>query len=38
VHLRSRSPQAVPQAAVRTQHLVTYLQILFGPLFLGTAG
>lgn len=29
---------AAPQAAVNTQNLVTYLQGLFGPLFLGIVG
>jgi len=29
---------AAPQAAVNTQGLVTYLQSLFGPLFLGIVG
>jgi len=29
---------AVPQAAISTQGLVTYLQSLFGPLFLGIVG
>jgi hypothetical protein len=27
-----------PQAAISTQGLVTYLQSLFGPLFLGIVG
>jgi hypothetical protein len=29
---------AAPQAAISTQNLVTYLQSLFGPLFLGIVG
>ena len=29
---------AAPQAAINTQNLVTYLQSLFGPLFLGIVG
>jgi len=29
---------AAPQAAVNTQGLVSYLQSLFGPLFLGIVG
>ena len=29
---------AAPQAAISTQGLVTYLQGLFGPLFLGIVG
>ena len=29
---------AAPQAAISTQGLVTYLQSLFGPLFLGIVG
>lgn len=29
---------AAPQAAISTQGLVTYLQGLFGPLFLGVVG
>jgi predicted lipid-binding transport protein (Tim44 family) len=29
---------AAPQAAINTQNLVTYLQGLFGPLFLGLVG
>jgi hypothetical protein len=29
---------ATPQAAISTQNLVTYLQSLFGPLFLGIVG
>jgi hypothetical protein len=29
---------ASPQAAISTQNLVTYLQSLFGPLFLGIVG
>ena len=29
---------ASPQAAISTQGLVTYLQSLFGPLFLGIVG
>ena len=29
---------AVPQAAINTNGLVTYLQSLFGPLFLGLVG
>jgi hypothetical protein len=29
---------ASPQAAINTQNLVTYLQSLFGPLFLGIVG
>jgi hypothetical protein len=29
---------AAPQAAISTQGLVTYLQSLFGPLFLGRVG
>jgi hypothetical protein len=29
---------AIPQAAISTQSLVTYLQSLFGPLFLGIVG
>jgi hypothetical protein len=29
---------AAPQAAINTQGLVTYLQGLFGPLFLGIVG
>jgi hypothetical protein len=29
---------AVPQAAINTQGLVSYLQSLFGPLFLGIVG
>jgi hypothetical protein len=29
---------AAPQAAINTQGLVTYLQGLFGPLFLGVTG
>lgn len=31
-------PAAAPQAAISTQGLVTYLQGLFGPLFLGIVG
>ena len=29
---------AAPQAAINTTNLVTYLQSLFGPLFLGIVG
>ena len=29
---------AAPQAAINTNNLVTYLQSLFGPLFLGLVG
>ena len=29
---------SAPQAAINTQGLVTYLQSLFGPLFLGIVG
>ena len=29
---------AAPRAAINTQGLVTYLQSLFGPLFLGIVG
>jgi len=29
---------AAPQAAINTNNLVTYLQSLFGPLFLGIVG
>ena len=29
---------AAPQAAINTQNLVSYLQGLFGPLFLGIVG
>jgi hypothetical protein len=29
---------ATPQAAINTNNLVTYLQSLFGPLFLGIVG
>ena len=29
---------AAPQAAINTANLVTYLQSLFGPLFLGIVG
>ena len=29
---------AAPQAAINTQNLVSYLQSLFGPLFLGIVG
>jgi len=29
---------AAPQAAINTTNLVTYLQSLFGPLFLGLVG
>ena len=36
--LASSAVGAAPQAAISTQGLVTYLQGLFGPLFLGIVG
>jgi len=37
-HLAATAVGAAPQAAISTQGLVTYLQGLFGPLFLGIVG
>jgi hypothetical protein len=37
-HLAAAAVGAAPQAAISTQGLVTYLQGLFGPLFLGIVG
>jgi hypothetical protein len=37
-HLAATAAGAAPQAAINTQGLVTYLQGLFGPLFLGIVG
>ena len=37
-HLAATAVSAAPQAAISTQGLVTYLQGLFGPLFLGIVG
>jgi len=37
-HLAATAVGAAPQAAISTQNLVTYLQGLFGPLFLGIVG
>jgi hypothetical protein len=37
-HLTDTAVGAAPQAAISTQGLVTYLQGLFGPLFLGIVG
>jgi hypothetical protein len=37
-HIAASVVAAPPQAAISTQGLVTYLQGLFGPLFLGIVG